>query len=284
MRAALAAVLLFIAGCAAAQSPVPPLAARVTDLTGTLTASQRAALEAKLESFERRKGSQVAVLIVPTTQPETIEQYGIRLFDAWKLGRARVDDGVLLLVAKDDRRLRVEVGRGLEGAIPDAVAKRIVSDTIAPRFRSGDFYAGIDAGVDRIVRLIDGERLPPAGSRAAPPASGGFTDWIFAGFVLVLVVGGFLRAVFGRLLGSGIVGAGAGAIGYLLAGLAAAVAVGAIAFILTLLAGGGPRSRWSSGRGWGGGYGGGFGSGGGMGGGFRGGGGGGAGGGASGSW
>ncbi len=112
---------------------IPPLKTRVTDITGTLTDGQLAGLEAKLWDFEKRKGSQVAVLIVPTTQPEAIEQYSIRVFDQWKLGRKGVDDGILLLVAKDDRKLRIEVGRDLEGVIPDAIAKRIIVEAIAPR-------------------------------------------------------------------------------------------------------------------------------------------------------
>src|SRR5688572_8255129 len=160
-RLLLAAALLLGVTVLAADTPVPPLKSRVTDSTGTLTPDQRAALEAKLATFETKKGSQVAVLMVATIKPETIEQYSIRVVEQWKLGRKRVDDGVLLIVAKDDRRMRIEVGRGLEGAIPDAIAKRIVSDMIAPRFREGDFYGGIMAGVDRILRTIEGEPLPP---------------------------------------------------------------------------------------------------------------------------
>ncbi len=150
-----------------AEVSVPPLKTRVTDLTGTLKADQREALEAKLASFENRKGSQVAVLMVPTTQPEAIEQYSIRVAEQWKLGRKGVDDGILLLIAKNDRKMRLEVGRGLEGAIPDAIAKRIVSDVIAPRFKEEDFYGGIIAGVDRILRTIEGEPLPPPKVRQA---------------------------------------------------------------------------------------------------------------------
>ena len=134
---------------------------RVTDLTSTLDAGQIQALEAKLAAFESRKGSQIAVLLVPSTQPETIEQYGIRVVDSWKLGRKGVDDGVLLLIAKDDRKLRIEVGYGLEGALNDATAKRIVSEIIGPDFKRGEFYAGIDAGVDAIIKVVEGEPLPP---------------------------------------------------------------------------------------------------------------------------
>src|SRR6266480_128920 len=156
-----AGVLVAGFACARAEVAVPPLKARVTDLTGTLTPPQIQTLEARLRDFERGKGSQITVLMLPSTQPETIEEYSIRVADAWKIGRARVDDGVILVVAKNDRRLRVEVGRGLEGAIPDAVAKRVVSEIIAPHFKSGDFYGGVAAGSDALMKLIEGEPLPP---------------------------------------------------------------------------------------------------------------------------
>src|SRR5574340_541812 len=144
-----------------AQVAVPELSRRVTDLTATLSAGQVAALENKLAVFETQKGSQIAVLIVPTTQPEDIAQFGIRVADQWKIGRKKIDDGAILLVAKNDRTLRLEVGYGLEGAIPDAVAKRVIAETITPYFKSGDFYGGIDAGVEQVMRLIEGEPLPP---------------------------------------------------------------------------------------------------------------------------
>jgi uncharacterized membrane protein YgcG len=159
-RAAAIAAALCLSAHAASEVAVPRLAARVTDQTGTLDATQRAALESKLAAFEAKKGSQIAVLIVPTTRPETIEQYSIRVVDQWKLGRKGIDDGALLLVAKDDRRLRIEVGRGLEGVIPDAVANRIVNEDITPRFKEGNFYAGITAGVERMIRVTEGEPLP----------------------------------------------------------------------------------------------------------------------------
>ncbi len=172
----LAGLLLAIACLAGAvahgEVAVPPLQARVTDLTGTLTAPQRQALEDKLAAFEAAKGSQIGVLIVPTTEPETIEQYALRVAEQWKLGRKGVDDGALLLVAKNDRRLRIEVGYGLEGVIPDAGAKRIVSDIISPYFRQGDFYGGISAGVDRMIRVVDGEPLPPPRPRGASADQG----------------------------------------------------------------------------------------------------------------
>jgi uncharacterized protein len=160
--------VLFTAGAIAQDlQPVPALHARVTDETATLTAPQRTSLEAKLAAIEQRKGAQVAVLIVPTTQPETIEQYATRVFDAWKLGRKDVDDGVLVIVAKNDRHVRIEVAYGLEGAIPDAAAKRVAHEYMSPRFAAGDFSGGIDAGVDALTALIDDEPLPAPSSRAS---------------------------------------------------------------------------------------------------------------------
>jgi uncharacterized membrane protein YgcG len=173
MCLALVAVLAFVAMPAFAQDlqAVPPLNARVTDLTGTLTAQQQSAMEQKLAEFEARKGSQLAVLIVPTTEPEDIAQYSIRVVEQWKLGREKVDDGALLIVAKNDRRLRIEVGQGLEGVLTDATSRRIISNTIAPLFRQGDFAGGINAGLDRIIRTIDGEPLPPPDRRWRARAS-----------------------------------------------------------------------------------------------------------------
>src|SRR5688572_31953205 len=153
-------LFLLALGLAWAQVAVPPLTARVTDLTGTLTREQRVGLERSLEAFEARKGSQIAVLLVPTTAPEAIEQYALRVAEQWKIGRKKVDDGAILVVAKDDRALRIEVGYGLEGALNDATANRIIRELIVPRFREGDFYGGINAGLDRMMRVIDGEPLP----------------------------------------------------------------------------------------------------------------------------
>jgi uncharacterized protein len=158
LRLAVAVLLALLAGAAGADAAIPPLA-RVTDLTGTLDAGQQRALSAKLADFERASGSQLAVLILPSTQPETIERYGIRVAEAWKLGRRGIDDGAILIVAKNDHRLRIEVGYGLEGTIPDAIAKRIIDDTIVPAFKAGDFYGGIDAGVDQIIRAAQGQTL-----------------------------------------------------------------------------------------------------------------------------
>src|SRR6202166_572550 len=163
LMAAMALVLGAAFSVASAQSPlpVPKLEARVTDLTGTLTAGQQAELEQKLADFEARKGTQIAVLLVPTTQPEEIEQYSIRVTDVWKLGRKKADDGALLILAKDDHKLRIESGQGLEGVLTDAASNRIIEDTMVPLLRQGQFFAAISAGVDQMMRLIDGEALPP---------------------------------------------------------------------------------------------------------------------------
>ena len=271
---------LTLAGAASAQVAVPPLRAPVTDLTGTLTSQQVAALDQTLRAFEARKGSQLAVLIVPTTKPEAIEQYSIRVAEAWKLGRKDVDDGAILLIAKDDRELRIEVGYGLEGALPDVIASRIIREVITPRFREGDFYQGIAAGVDRIIRTVDGEPLPASQHRARGGDSGlgGALPILLIG---AFVIGGVLRAIFGRLGGAAIAGGFAAFIAWLLVStLAISVIAGLIAFFVTLLGGG---RGWSNRGGWGGGLGGGWGGG--MGGGgWSGGGGGFGGGGASGRW
>jgi uncharacterized protein len=283
MRGLLLALLLPLAVHAA---DIPPLKARVTDLTGTLSAQQRDALEQTLAEFESRKGAQIAVLVVPTTRPETIEQYAVRVEEAWKLGREGVDDSALLLVAKNDRRLRIEVGYGLEGALPDAIAKRIIDNDITPRFKQGDFYGGIRAGVDRIMRVVEGEKLPPPAAHGPGPSSTG-PGVLFALFFVVAIAGTVLRALFGRGISAGVGGALAGLLGWLFMGsLLVALVIGAFifAFLLVGSAGGGYRR----GGGWGGGPwmgGGGFGGGGfGGGGGFSGGGGSSGGGGASGSW
>lgn len=273
--------LLFVA-VALAQVPVPPLKARVTDLTGTLNQQQRGALEQTLAEFESRKGSQLAVLLVPTTKPEAPVEYGVRVFDSWKLGRKGVDDGVLLLVAKEDRRVWIVTGRGVEGVLPDAIVKRIIEEDITPRFKQGDFYGGIRAGADRMMRLIEGEQFPAP--RASPQASHELDPQVLlVALMAVLILGGILRAIFGRLIGAGIVGGIAGAAAWLiLSSLVVGGIAGVIAFLITLFnSGRGTSSGWSSGGGGWSSGGGGFSSGGG---GFSGGGGGTAGGGAGGSW
>jgi uncharacterized protein len=277
--------MLFAFALASADVAVPPLTARVTDLTGTLSGGAVARIEAKLADLEAKKGSQVAVLIVPTTQPEEIEQYGIRVEDTWKLGRKGVDDGAYLIVAKNDRRVRIEVSYGLEGALPDAVANRIVTETITPHFKVGDYDGGVEAGVNQIISVINGEPLPAPDKKWE--RHNGLGNMLPLLLIVVFVASGVLRAIFGRLFGSVATGGLAGGIVWLLSHvIPIGVGAGVFAFLFALLTGG-SRSGWSTGRGWGGGTGGfgggGFGGGGG-GGGFSGGGGGGGGGGASGSW
>ena len=269
------ALTLGFSGLASAQVAVPPLAGHVTDLTATLTPAQKESLEQTLAAFEARKGSQLAVLLLPTTAPEGIDQYALRVAEQWKIGRAKVDDGAILVVAKDDRTLRLEVGYGLEGALSDIVSKRIISDTLVPRFKQGDYYGGIDAGVAQIIRVVDGEALPaPASQRTQGPDD--LRQMFPFLLIVVLVVGGVLRNTIGKLAGSVVTGALVGVLAWLLLGaVLLAVLAGLVATVVTLL-GGGAVLRGIGGMGGGrGGFGGG---------GFRGGGGGFGGGGASGRW
>lgn len=287
--AAIAAALL---GPAPARGDlaVPKLAARVTDLTGTLDAGQRAGLESRLAAFEAKKGSQIAVLLVPSTQPEAIEQYSIRVVDQWKLGRKGIDDGALLLVAKDDRKLRIEVGRGLEGVVPDAVANRIIAEHITPRFKEGDFYGGINAGVDRMIRVIEGEPLPAPKSKPVLESLGqrgglDAIDTLFGVLFLVVMANLFLGRMLGRVGGAAATGGLAGLLIWLVfSALIAGTIAAIIVFLLSLFAGSQTGRHWSSGSGWGSSGGSWSSGGGGGGGGFSGGGGGFSGGGSSGSW
>ena len=242
---------------------MPALKARVTDLTGTLTAAQAAGIEQQLRALEQRKGSQLAVLIVPTTQPEAIEQYSLRVAEAWKLGRKGVDDGALLIVAKDDRALRIEVGYGLEGVIPDAIAKRVIAETIVPYFRQNDFAGGIQAGVSQLVKLVDGEPLPPPkkpSQNNAPDPMG----MLFFAVIAAAVIGQVLSAIFGRFVGSGLTAAVVGGVGWLLLGSVLMAGLAALLVFFVVLAGinpmqfmggfgGGGRSGGSGGFGGGGG-------------------------------
>jgi uncharacterized protein len=289
-------LLLLWLGVAAGQAPgadglqpIPKLTSRITDLTGTLTAEQQNALEQKLAAFEAAKGAQLAVLIVPTTRPEEIEQYSIRVVEQWKLGRKNVDDGALLIVAKNDHRVRIEVGQGLEGVLTDAMSNRIIDETITPDFRRGDFYAGIDAGLDNMMKLIQGEALPAPEERWHPSGNARGLGLLPELFFAVLIGSVVLRAIFGRTVGSALTGVGAAALAWFAShALPLALLAGAGGFLFALLAGLARGSGWSSYPRSGGYYGGGFGGlGGGFGGGgggFSGGGGGFSGGGASGSW
>lgn len=277
--------LLGVNGVLAAElQPVPRLDARITDLTSTLTAEQKNTLENKLSALERQKGAQLAVLIVATVVPESIEQYALRVVESWKLGRRGVDDGALLLIAKQDRKLRIEVGYGLEGALNDATAKRVISEVISPRFRAGDFAGGINAGVDNLIKIIEGEELPSLMSTVSPAESAvndNLALLLFVGLLLVFVFGRVLRAIFGRFLAACIVGVTAGtATAFLLSSLVVSAIVGIVAFLASLMFGTISSAGWSTGGlSWGSGRGGTFGGGG-----FGGGGGGFGGGGASGGW
>lgn len=288
----LAAALLGLLAIAHAQVAVPELRSPVTDLTNTLTPSQVQALEQKLLAFEAEKGSQIAVLLVPTTAPEEIEQYSIRVVEAWQLGRRGADDGVLLLVAKNDRAVRIEVGYGLEGALPDVIASRIVQQVIVPRFRAGQFYEGIDAAIDRIIGVIEGEPLPEPERRTGAPGGDGLGNLLPLLLMVLFIGAGILRRLLGGFGGAAAMAGIAGVLMWLLTGvLIAAAGAALLAFLFTLLGGGGgPRGGWTGSRhrGWGGfggwsggGFGGGWSGGGG---GWSGGGGGFGGGGASGRW
>ncbi|MET0877497.1 MAG: TPM domain-containing protein [Tardiphaga sp.] len=264
LKAGLLALLLCWGFAALADVAVPRLSGRVVDQTMTLSQADQAALDTTLREFEARKGSQVAVLIVPTTAPESIEQYSIRVAEAWKIGRSKVDDGAILVVAKDDRKLRIEVGYGLEGALTDVTTKRIIDEIITPRFRTGDFAGGIAAGVNQIIKVIDGETLPPPAQRQQQGSD--FADQLgqFAPFLLfgVIIGGGILRSMFGRLFGSLATGGLAAVVVWWIVGTAVLAGLaGIIGFVVTLIGdaflGGGRRGgggyiggsggSWSSG-------------------------------------
>jgi uncharacterized protein len=256
-RASILALLLCWACSALALVAVPALSGRVVDQTGTLAAGDIASLTQTLRDLETRKGSQIAVLIVPTTDGEAIEQFSLRVAEAWKIGRKKIDDGALLVIAKNDRRLRIEVGYGLEGALTDATTKRIIDEDITPKFKAGDFAGGVSAGVVRMIRVIDGEKLP----EPEPPhwQNRGLLGDIdpFNPFVLafVFIVGGALRAALGRLVGSAATGGFVGVLAWLLVGsLGAAAIIGVLAFLISafidLMPSGGSRGTrggWSSG-------------------------------------
>lgn len=236
MRRGLCALLLALAAplLALAQQAVPPLNARVTDQTATLSSAQREALENKLAAFEREAGPQIAVLMVASTAPEDIVDYTQRVADQWKIGRRDVGDGLLIVVAKSDRKLRIATAKALEGAVPDLAARQIIERQITPAFKQGDYAGGLNAGVDALMARLRGENLPAPTAQPGAAAPGDGFDWqelamIF--FIAVPVVGGVLTAVFGRKLGSLMAGAGVGAVAWwvsaslLLAGIAAVVAL-----------------------------------------------------------
>jgi len=244
--------------------PVPALTARVIDQTQTLDSAQRNGLETKLAAFEQRKGSQIVVLMVPTTAPEDIASYTQRVGDTWKIGRKGVGDGLLVVVAKNDRAMRIATAKTLEGAVPDLAAIRIIDEEMKPRFRQNDFAGGLNAAVDRLIGLVDGEPLP-APSRDTGESSGYGNDGIFGflqHFGLFLFVGVFIgapivRAILGKKLGTVVVGGGVGLVVFLItASIAIAAIAGVIALVITLVAAagrpGGGGGGWSSGGGGGG--------------------------------
>lgn len=289
------AACALLVGAAHAQPvlPVPPLSGRVIDQTGTLTPAQLSALTDKLAAIETQRGAQIVVLIVPTTQPEDIATFGFRVADTWKVGRRDVGDGLVIVVAKNDRRVNIEVARTLEGAIPDVLAGRIINDQIKPAFRANDYAGGLNAAIDRLDKSIAGEALPaPSPTSRAQQRGSGFDlqDLAIFLFIGVPIVGALLTAIFGRKLGALLTGGAVGGIGFwLTTSLLVAAGAGLIAlFLVGVMGVGGGRFGRSGSSGpviWGGGRGGGGFGGGGGGGGFSSGGGGSfGGGGASGNW
>ncbi len=225
--------------------PVPALSARVIDQTGTLDATQRQVLEAKLASFEQSKGTQIVVLMVPTTAPEDIASYAYRIASTWKIGRKEVGDGVLVIVAKDDRKMRIEVAKALEGAVPDLAAARIIDNEMKPRFRNNDFAGGLGAATDQLIARINGEALPEVDRQAGNDKGGGGLpgnldiDWPELGIFLffgVIVVGRVVRSIFGNKLGPLLVGVGAGVVAMVVtSSIVLAVIAGLVALVFTLL-------------------------------------------------
>lgn len=252
----LCVMTLTMSHAAAALQAIPALSSPVTDLTQTLTAEQQQALAAKLNAFSREKGSQIALLIVPTTAPEDIAQYSIRVAEAWQVGRDKQDDGVIMLIAKNDRKMRIEVGYGLEGAIPDLTAKRIISEVMAPYFKQGDFYGGLNASTDQVMRLILGEQLPAP----AKAENGGKSLFELLPIIMVAaIVGGMvLKSMFGTFFGSALSGGLIAALAWIFGATLIAIILAAIAgFIFTLVMGsGGGMGPMAGGLG-GGGFGGG---------------------------
>jgi len=264
-RALFFALLLCWPFAASADVAVPEFKGYVVDQTGTLSAGDIDKLTQRLKDLHTRKGSQVAVLIVPTIKPETIEQFSIRAAETWKVGRRKIDDGALLVVAKDDRKLRIEVGYGLEGALPDVTARRIIDEFIVPRFKDDDFAGGISAGVDRIIRIVDGEPLPaprPEASHGIDPDAA--FNVIFSPFGLIgyVAAAALFRALLGRLLGAGATAAVVAAIFWFVVGsIAVSIMFGFVAFMVAMFGDSFFAASQQASRGGRGGYGGGWSSG-----------------------
>ena len=221
-----------LASLAQSPQPIPALSARVMDLTGTLRADQTQTLEARLQAFEQAKGTQIVVLMVPTTAPEDITDYAQRVGDLWKIGRKEVGDGLLLIIAKNDRTLRIATAKTLEGAIPDLAARQVIDRSITPRFREGDYFGGIDAGLTALMALVAGEKLPE------PQRSEPGIDWTGALVVFFFAVPILARigsALLGRKGGSLLTGIGIGLLAWLIsASVLLAIAVGLIAAVYGL--------------------------------------------------
>lgn len=217
---------------------IPALQAAVTDLTGTLQADEQAALNQKLTQFSQQSGSQVAVLLLPGTQPEDISQFGIRLAEAWKVGRDKQDDGVIIIIAKNERKMRIEVGYGLEGAIPDVIAKRIIREQLAPAFKQGQFYAGLNQATDTLMQLIQGEHLPaPTGKENVSTTH--WMSWLPILMFAAMIGGALFKSLFGSFPGSLLTGAALGVVaGWLGATLLVMGLVALVSFIFVLAMGG----------------------------------------------
>ena len=246
----LVALLLAVAALLPARAqdlkPVPVLTAPVIDQTGTLTPTQRSALEAKLMALEREIGSQIVVLMVPSTLPEDIADYTQRVGDAWKIGRRDVGDGLLIVVAKDDRKLRIAPAKSLEGAVPDLAARQIIDRTLTPAFRNGDYAGGLNAAIDQLAARIKGEALPAPGARAGGGGQRGadLGDLALFFFIAVPVVGAVLTAMLGRKLGSVATAGGAGALAFVAStSLLVAAGAGLIALVLVGVLGVGTSRR-----------------------------------------
>jgi uncharacterized protein len=227
--------------------PVPKLDKRVIDLTATLSAADENRIASRLKEFETQKGAQIAVLIVPTTQPEAIFDYALRVAEAWKLGRKGVDDGALFLIAKNDRKMQILTGPGLQGTLTDAMSKRIISEIVGPKFRAGDFAGGIEQGVDKMIAVLQGDALPPPPKKRIASQGVNFEGFLMLGFVAAMIVGPLLRSLLGRFLGASATGAVTGAAAWFLAGgLIFPIVAGVIIFVIVLMMG---AMNFSSGRG-----------------------------------
>jgi uncharacterized protein len=262
------ALLLNAAAWAQDVLPVPPLSGRVIDQTATLSADQKTAIETKLADFESQAGPQIVVLLVPATAPEDIAAYAQRVADSWKIGRRNVGDGLLLVVAKNERAVRIEVAKALEGAVPDLAARQIIDRAIVPAFKTGDYAGGLNAGLDQLMARIRGENLPaPQPRGGAPHGASNLGDLGLAPFIVVFVVGSLLAKLLGRKLGSLLSAvAAAGLAWWMTASLLLAIGAAFAAVILVGVLGIGGALRLLGGirmGGGGGGGGGGFSSGGG---------------------